>query len=335
MQASNVGRIKTGFTLVELLVVIAIIGILVGLLLPAVQQIREAARRTQCLNNLKQLGLAIHNYESAFGGFPEARWSPNGTSNYTIPAPVGAGKSSWKSWSVSILPFVEQQAVSDLIDQKQSWFSPANLEATRTPIEVFVCPTTPNSPRIDEYHVRGAAAGDYGCINEVHQRVFEQILVPPQMGTRPEEREGPLVKQVRMKMRDIGDGLSNTIMLAESAGKPEAWLSIGKMNAESFAQYTDDKVILFNGNYVNADGTGWADPDANFTINGASSDGLKKYGPAMINAINASEVFAFHPAGANHLFSDGSVSFIAKSIDARAYVWQCTRDGGEIVNLDR
>jgi|GEM_PF-6404049 len=147
---------------------------------------------------------------------------------------------------------------------------------------------------MDEYHVRGAAAGDYGCINEVHKRVFEEVLVPPQFNTRVEDREGPLVKQRRMKMRDIVDGLSNTIMLAESAGKPTAWLAIGKMTPPSFALYNDDKVILHNGVYITNDGTGWADPDSGFTVNGATADGLKKYGPVMINAINASEVFAFH-----------------------------------------
>lgn len=335
MQVSSDGKTRTGFTLVELLVVIAIIGILVGLLLPAVQQIREAARRTQCLNNLKQLGLALHSYEAAFKGFPEARWSPNGNSNHPIPPTVGAGNSSWKSWSVSILPFVEQQAVSDSFDQKLAWFNPVNLAAVQTQLSVFICPSAPDSGRVDDYHVKGAAAGDYGCINEVHKRVFEEVLVPRQFNTRPEDREGPLVKQNRMKMRDIVDGLSNTIMLAESAGKPTAWLSTGRMNAQLFAQYTDDKVVLSNGVYVTNDGTGWADPDSGFTVNGASADGLRKYGPVMINAINASEVFAFHSGGASHLYCDGSVRFISQSIDNRNYVWQCTRDGGEIVSLDQ
>lgn len=331
MRVSKMEVKKAGFTLVELLVVIAIIGILVGLLLPAVQQIREAARRTQCLNNLKQLGLALHNYEAAFKGFPEARVSPNGTSGYVIPAAVGAGTSSWKSWTASILPYIEQQGISDLYNQQVEWFNTVNLEAVRTQIPVFVCPSTPDSPRKDPYHLRDAAAGDYGCINEVHRRVFEEVLTPPQFNTRVEDREGPLVKQVKMKMRDIVDGLSNTIIVAESAGKPTGWLSVGRMNADWFASYTDDKIILAGGEYITADGTGWADPDAGYTVNGASSTGLIKYGPVMINAINASETFAFHPQGASHLFCDGSVRFIAETIDSRTYVWQCTRDGGEIV----
>jgi prepilin-type N-terminal cleavage/methylation domain-containing protein len=324
-----------GFTLVELLVVIAIIGILIGLLLPAVQAIREAARRTQCLNNLKQLGLALHNYESSYKAFPESRWSPNGTSGYVIPAAQGAGTSSWLSWSVAILPYIEQVTVADNFDYKKPWFDPFNVPAVSTQLEMFTCPSAPDSPRSDPYHLRGAAAGDYGTVNEVHNTVFTTLLTPPITGLPVESREGALAKQKRNRTADIGDGLSNTIMLAECAGQPTAWTAKGKMNAQMFASYTDDKVILFNGEYIVNDGTGWADPDCGFTINGASENGLIKYGPRMINAINASEVFAFHPAGACFLYSDGGTRFIPQSIDINAFVFQCTRDAGDIAQVEQ
>jgi prepilin-type N-terminal cleavage/methylation domain-containing protein len=326
---------RRGFTLVELLVVIAIIGILVGLLLPAVQAIREAARRTQCLNNLKQLGLALHNYEGAYKAFPESRWSPDGTSGYVIPPAQGAGTSSWLSWSVSILPYIEQLAVADSFDFKKPWFDVYNVPSVSTQLEMFTCPTTPDSPRTDPYHLRGAAAGDYGTINEVHNTVFTTVLSPPITGLPVESREGALAKQKKNRTRDIVDGLSNTIMLAENAGKPQAWTAKGRMTAQMFAGYTDDKVILFNGEYIVSDGTGWADPDCGFTVNGASDNGLIKYGPKMINAINASEIYAFHPGGACFLYSDGGTRFLSQAIDSRSFVFQCTRDGGEIVNVEQ
>lgn len=326
---------KRGFTLVELLVVIAIIGILVGLLLPAVQAIREAARRTQCLNNLKQLGLALHNYESAYKLLPESRWSPNGSSNYTIPAAIGAGTSSWGSWSVNILPFIEQVAIADTYNYKVEWFNAVNIPQVSTQLEVFTCPSAPDSPRSDPYHVRGAAAGDYGTVNEVHNTVFTTVLQPPP-GSRPVEyREGALAKQKKNPLRDIADGLSNTIMLAECAGQPQAWTARGKMTPQMFAQYTDDKVILWQGQYICNDGTGWADPDSGFTINGASENGLIKYGPKFINAINASEVFAFHPSGACFLYCDGATRFLPQDIDGHSFVYQCTRDGSEVVNPEQ
>lgn len=110
-------------------------------------------------------------------------------------------------------------------------------------------------------------------------------------------------------MRDITDGSSNSIMLAEAAGQPEVDTAAGPMNAARFAAYQDDKVVDLGGRYAAADGTGWADPDCGFSINGATADGLDKYGPYLINKINVSEVFSFHTGGAQVALADGSVRF--------------------------
>lgn len=132
-------------------------------------------------------------------------------------------------------------------------------------------------------------------------------------------------------IRDITDGTSNTVLLAEAAGQPQVYTARGPMDAAMFANYQDDKVVLSGGQYVAADGTGWADPDCGFSINGATVDGLDVYGPYMINKINVSEVFSFHVGGAQFALADGSVRFMSENIDSRLFVSLCTRANGEIV----
>ena len=127
------------------------------------------------------------------------------------------------------------------------------------------------------------------------------------------------------------DGTSNSIMLAEAAGQPTVFTADGPMNAARFALYTDDKIVDLGGTYAPADGTGWADPDGGFSINGATADGLTKYGPFMINRINVSEVFSFHTGGAMAALGDGSVRFLSENMDTLVFVAACTRAGGEVL----
>jgi len=140
-----------GFTLIELLVVIAIIGILVGLLLPAVQQAREAARRTQCRNNLHQLGIALHSYADSHGRFPPG----------AIRVPFDAATPTYRMPFVAqLLPYLEQRAVFDLIDFRASWFQTVNLPATRAPLNVWQCPTDPTYG--SQLQVPDETFGNYG-----------------------------------------------------------------------------------------------------------------------------------------------------------------------------
>lgn len=325
---------KNGFTLVELLVVIAIIGILIGMLLPAVQQVREAARRTQCLNKMRQLGLALHNYESAFKAFPPSRSEPD---DLIVPSTRTANpgaETSFQSWTTLILPYIEQGNLADTFDFTQAWFddvNSSNFVTIQTQVDLFICPSTPQSNRVDDFHVVGAAAGDYGSINEVKKKVYTQVLGLPEPPSSA--RQGVLSKFARNPMSNIADGTSNTLMLAEAAGQPECYIGRGLMTADDFAAYTDDKVVNFNGRFVAVDGTGWADPDCGFSINGATNNGLEKYGPKMINAINISEAYSFHPGGAVFGAADGSVHFLNESIGAQAFVDLCTSRGGEIRNI--
>ena len=331
----TVGKKQNGFTLVELLVVIAIIGILIGMLLPAVQQVREAARRTNCLNNMRQLGLALHNYESAFQAFPASRLEPDDLSIPSNLTQNSAAETSFQSWTTLILPYIEQGNLANTFDYRQAWFDDVDSENHLTigqQLSLFKCPSAPAQERVDPYHVIGAAAGDYGSINEVKKKVYTQVLGVDDPGSSA--RAGLLSKFQENPIGSCSDGMSNTFFVAECAGQPEVWIAAGRMTMEDFANYTDDKVVDFEGQLVPTDGTGWADPDCGFSINGATSDGLNKYGPAMINAINVSEVFSFHDGGASFAMADGSVHFVKESVDVETFVGLCTRSGSEVVDGD-
>ncbi|MGI9472685.1 MAG: DUF1559 domain-containing protein, partial [Rubripirellula sp.] len=141
---------RCAFTLLELLVVIAIISVLVGVLLPAVQAAREAARRMQCQNNLHQIGIAMHNYHAAFRKFP-----PGGIE---VRPEVPNGKQL--AWSAFVLPFLEQSAAYVRVDFDYSFDDPVNEEAAAVPVETYLCPSTPRSTPL----MRGMAATDYGGI---------------------------------------------------------------------------------------------------------------------------------------------------------------------------
>ena len=150
-------RPRLGFTLIELLVVIAIIAILIGLLLPAVQKVREAAARSTCTNNLKQMGLALHNYESTYGKLPT--WGYNFATNPNPSNPYGSQVQGWTAL-VQICPYIEQANLFNQIDTKRSILDPFNLPAPAlgannpagaTPIKVFVCPSTPNAMDLANY----------------------------------------------------------------------------------------------------------------------------------------------------------------------------------------
>lgn len=321
-----------GFTLVELLVVIAIIGILISMLLPAVQAVREAARRTQCLNNMRQLGLSLHNYESAHRAFPPSRLEPDDQAIPSSQTAKSRAESAFQSWTTLLLPYIEQANLGSKFDYDAAWFdanASDNFSVIATNLAIYKCPSSPSVGSADPYHCVGAAAGDYGSINEVKRKVFTDVLGVNDPGLAG--RTGLLAKFEKNPISAVSDGTSNTLYVAECAGQPEVYIASGKMTMEDFSRYSDDKVANFNGNLVPTDGTGWADPDCGFSINGASNDGLDKSGPRMINAINVSEAYSFHEGGANFAMADGSTHFLSDSIDARTFVALCTRAGGEVV----
>jgi prepilin-type N-terminal cleavage/methylation domain-containing protein len=315
-------RRKRGFTLVELLVVIAIIGILVALLLPAIQSAREAARRTQCVNNLKQIGVAVLNHESTKRYFPFGRWNivPGDTSKHNVPdRPIQ--KSNDQSWQVLALPYAEEQNIASQYDLKKAWFDPANRTAISAPLAIFICPSVPATGRFDPSFTASPTPypGDYGCTNGVGATIWDQHL--GEIGKYPGEQSGQGEDDSRVigvmtkrfdrsvcRAKDITDGLSKTILVTESAGKPDLY-------TDGHPGDTTGSAALI------AVGTGWADPDSGFTV-------AKE---PVINHLNDNEIYGFHPGGVEACFADGSVRFLADSLETVVGIALVTRNGGEVI----
>lgn len=288
---------RRGFTLVELLVVIAIIGILIALLLPAISFAREAARRVSCTNNLKQIGLALLNYESAHGTFPASRTSkPN------------------HSWTPIGLPYAEQGNVTLLYKKDVNWNHVSNEPAVESYVSLFVCPSAPgdrfNSDPTNK--VIEPAPGDYGSMNEVKRDFYDKNGFK-----RPQISEGIMMRERYTRVRDVSDGLSNTILVAECAGRPQLW-RIGRP-------------VL---NKKTAEGNGWADPNCGFSLSGTNANGAGSGGLCVVNCTNDSEIYSFHPSGANVVFGDGSVRFIQQTIQPEILGGLCTRAGKEVALSD-
>jgi prepilin-type N-terminal cleavage/methylation domain-containing protein/prepilin-type processing-associated H-X9-DG protein len=297
---------RPGFTLIELLVVIAIIAVLIGLLLPAVQKVREAAARLQCQNNLKQIGLGTLDYEASQGGLPPSR-----TTGLVATAPYFPYQ---HSWSAALLPYIEQTASFNLYSYKANWNDPVNYQAIRTNLKLFNCPMTPFQPRYDTTIAAQPAAGDYHAVNAIKTFVcincfgYAHVTDPDDpriVGAIRRDQVTPIVA--------ITDGTSNTVLVAEDAGRPKFY------NA---ARTVYDP--------IGKEG-GWADPNGAFSIDGSYPSGLIP-GPCPLNCTNNSEVYGFHTDGANVVFADGSVHFLHQNIDLCVLAAICTRAGGETFN---
>ncbi|MGE3314648.1 MAG: DUF1559 domain-containing protein [Planctomycetaceae bacterium] len=322
-------RSRRGFTLIELLVVITIIAVLASIALPAVQQAREAARRNTCVNNLKELGLAVHNFNNSFNYLPSSV-RPAGLT----PLPRIAGLTF-------LLPYIEQQNAYSQYDRTLNWNHVNNRPAVQNRINILQCPSTPNPDRLDGLPEASpwvadiAAVTDYSPTIGVDERLFT-------LGHVDEWGPGALPKNKKPTFSEILDGTSQTIFYAESAGRPFLYRRGGKLvNTE----LVDDR--------VNAGG--WCRPASDFSIDGASWDGTTIPGTVAINATNgdnfgnngpnagvfpdpfygsegSAEVFAFHPGGANVVFADGAVRFLDENIDIRIFAKLVTRAGKELIS---
>ena len=316
-------KARPGFTLVELLVVIAIIGVLVALLLPAVQAAREAARRMQCLNNMKQQGLSLLNHESSKGAFPKGRWNilPGDTSKHAI-ADRPSPKSNDHSWQVMALPYAEEANLARQYDLAKAWFHPDNRTPVIAPLAIFRCPSVAEVDRFDLNFTSPLkpAAGDYGSTNSIGRTAWNSVQPP--LGNYPGDMDGlddnsdrligvltKVLDRAPCRLKEITDGTSNTVMLAEGAGRPE--------------KYTLGRRGDIAGNQVSvAEGVGWADPDSGFTIN---TDGK------FLNFTNDREIYGFHPGGAVFCFADGHVQLIGEDVDMAIGIAIVTRAGDETV----
>jgi prepilin-type N-terminal cleavage/methylation domain-containing protein/prepilin-type processing-associated H-X9-DG protein len=292
----------SAFTLVELLVVIAIIGVLIALLLPAIQAAREAARREQCVNNLKQIGLAMHSFACTSGdAFPPGRC--NSPANY--------------GWAIFILRYIEESGIDQRFNRNANFYDAVNQPVVQMPVRIFQCPSVPGGDRVFEIlnlppgsapfnpPAKGAAGDYFACYG----------VWDPAYGTAA-QRDGVFQNNRVRRIAEITDGTSHTIMLFEQAGRP--------------AQYC-------NGNLVaglnQANGSWWG---AWSSFNGGQVQGYddsctQSVGTCAINCNNGRGVYAFHPGGASVLFADSSVHFLDAACALNVLYALSTRANAEVL----
>ena len=297
-------RTRRGFTLIELLVVIAIIAALIGLLLPAVQKVREAANRASCANNLKQLGLALHNYHLTHQKFPPGR------ADAGVTLPVNHG------WAPFILPFIEQQPLANLYRWDLRLSDPLNQPVVSAPLKVFQCPSAEPDRFMTYYpfdYGGRAACGDYAPTWYIDPD-FLSVLVDRRWIDRPADPRGVLVPNQMTRLSDIMDGTANTLLLTEDAGRPRRW-RMGRPGPDQ-----------------TVDGGPWAGFHTGIMLAGIDPITETRPGPCALNCSNEREVYSFHQGGANAVFADGSVHFLNEGMNISVMARLFTRAGGEVVS---
>ena len=359
-------RSRTAFTLVELLVVIAIIGILVGLLLPAVQAAREAARRMQCGNNVRQIGLSLMNFESARKKFPPSNVNLGG-GNATILTQKellefrkngvdGSLNAHYASqcFLTSILPYIEQTTIllsgPNGYSNKLDWYNVLNRPAASNAVPIFICPSNPGDKFLDTSLLGSsdrttyASGGDWkpalsdymtvnrGNSNGTNGAVWNAITASAPLYPGSEGIKAVLAVNTFTRMSSITDGLSNTIMLAEAAARPSRWVESTK--TENYATSGGNAYMngpwAYSGNDIAVDGS----------IMGVSAAGLPTASTlntvagvpnaCVLNCTNQGEIYAFHTGGAQVVLGDGSTQFLSRSISLRTLMLLCARSDGAV-----
>jgi prepilin-type N-terminal cleavage/methylation domain-containing protein/prepilin-type processing-associated H-X9-DG protein len=332
---------RHAFTLIELLVVIAIIGILIGLLLPAVQNVRATAQRMQCTNNLKQIGLALHNYESIHQIFPAGYIDGNTNPDSTPDNDVGPG---W-GWASRILPFLEHEDIYEQINFGQGIISGTNLTVAQTQITVFQCPsdgyTQQNVPLYDSTFttpIATVAQANYvGCNG--WEECFNNAGGDAQ-GGGDDGLSGPLGKagdgmfyrNSQNRIADVLDGTSNTIMVGERSHNhsPSTWtgaITGARVPAWMAGTPPYQYVPPTTGPFFPGPAYDNADYDEALCLSHGNQTHLPS---ADLPFYDPDTFYSMHTAGgANFLFCDGSVHFLSKTIDPATYQALTTMQGGE------
>ncbi|MFM2095720.1 MAG: hypothetical protein RIS70_2844 [Planctomycetota bacterium] len=299
------------FTLLELLVAISITTVLTSLLLVAVQHVREASRRSTCRHHLRQIGLLLHQFELARTHLPPAaldRVVPLSTAHRVLQVPA----ESEHGWLALLLTYPEQATVTDRYQWQWDWRSESNREARERPMPTLQCPSTPTpSKRIDRGSYQGqrwqAAITDYAAISGVdpalfrHQRIDEATMRAP---------IGMLRRNELARLADNLDGLSQSLWIAEDAGRPDRYRARFQRSSGYVA------------------GGGWPSPNNYFVMHGVQAQGEELIECPM-NCTNDNEIYGFHPGGSLGLFGDGSVHWLASNLELRVLARLITIAAGE------
>lgn len=315
---------RRGFTLIELLVVIAIIAVLIALLLPAVQQAREAARRTQCKNNLKQLGLALHNYEGSFTKFPPSSTSGlNGGAWAYNPAQPLDPATHLHSFASLILPYIDGANVYNTINYNVSAMDPANRQIASTQLPFYLCPSyTGSLVANDPMYVSQIGFDKYAVRNYAAMGGRTAFSLSGAPGTAP---EGIMYPRSRTGFKDIVDGSSNTILLVETREeKVAAWID-GSF-AAMVARWLNLMSPTLEGTSVSINYGGNEPTGLPFPATKVYFQSVYPGVPTQLWGPSSQ-----HEGGAHHLLGDGSVRLISENLDVKVYDALATRNGGEVV----
>jgi prepilin-type N-terminal cleavage/methylation domain-containing protein/prepilin-type processing-associated H-X9-DG protein len=337
------GPRRPAFTLIELLVVIAIIAILIGLLLPAVQKVREAANRMKCSNNLKQVALALHNHESVYGYLPNSKR----TEAQAVPGVAGA-----RSWALDVFPFIEQDNMvggASGFNLAVNWWLQGDPVAgtgiVMTHIKILQCPSAPNPNRFQDKYDPDAlkrkkgATTDYFAPEGVGASYNAELAAQgqPPLGPSPDAMYGVLrpVPEPTTTFAMISDGLANTILLGECAGREDVWRGRTVTRAQTDSAQPG---------CARARGGAWATNDNPYEL-GQPPLGCKGGNAALapfpagqlrINATNewGGLFYSFHTGACNVALADGSVRTLRDSTSLWAVGALVTRAGGEVASPD-
>jgi prepilin-type N-terminal cleavage/methylation domain-containing protein/prepilin-type processing-associated H-X9-DG protein len=339
---------RKAFTLIELLVVISIISVLIALLLPAVQSARESARRASCINNLKQIGLGLHNFENTNHFFPPAFAFPTANlpapvqARYHNPPPSGLGYprlpadfgSNWASkstmsnmivhgWKAFTLPYLEYSNIANAYNFEIPFCGKPrsagdedrhpNATSIMSVVNTFICPSNASGITTTKGNTVNRITGEAvsGWTGGVSDYAVNQSIQGAALKYLPPDimYNGIMLINAPRRISEVIDGTSNTFLISEDAGRP--------------IRFVKGKPV---GN--NVKGAAWADFESDYTTEGWNGQ------PCHSNCDNDGEDYSFHPGGTNKLFADGSVRFIKESMDFKVYTKLLTFKGGEIISAD-